>query len=251
LTQWDSNGQGTCAQPHACSSASRLASVGWSAGIDEFPTGLRRPAGAADNLDRKAELAAWFERHAARFEAGSAFIAGSTPGVSSQHHREDWGTVRPGRVAAIVALVGGLLWITAAALGWSADTKPVAHANPLVDAKTLAHATRFADAKTVTDTKPLVYDLGLVAFLLALAGFGYSLVDHAPWWLRLVVSLATPLLGLMGWITVVDLDTANAQIVLVAGIALLLGGLIAIARTRRLAVDDPPSRGHRGSHRLP
>lgn len=157
----------------------------------------------------------------------------------------------PGRLAAIVALVGGLLWVAAAVLGWSADTKPLAHANPLVDAKTLAHATSFADAKTVADTKTLVYGVGLAAFLLALAGFGYSLVDHAPWWLRLVVSLATPLLGLMGWVTVVDLVASNARIVLVAGIILLVSGVVAIPRTRRRPVYDPPLRGHRGSHRLP
>ena len=129
----------------------------------------------------------------------------------------------PSRVAAIVALVGGLLWIAAAVLGWGADAKT------------------------------LVYYPGLAAFLIALAGFGYSLVDHAPGWLRFVVSLATPLLGLTGWVTVVDVMASNAMIVLVAGIALLIAGLVAIPRTRRVPVEDHavPARGRRAAHRLP
>jgi hypothetical protein len=130
----------------------------------------------------------------------------------------------PSRVAAIVALVGGLLWIAAAVLGWGADAKP------------------------------LVYDAGLAAFLIALAGFGYSLVDHAPGWLRLVVSIATPLLGLMGWTMIIDaLPSSNAVVVLVGGIALLVCGMIAIPRTRRIRADvhEPPVRGRRASHRLP
>jgi hypothetical protein len=129
----------------------------------------------------------------------------------------------PSRVAAIVALVGGLLWIAAAVLGWGASALSLA------------------------------YYPGLAAFLIALAGFGYSLVDHAPGWLRFVVSLATPLLGLTGWVTVEGVMSSNAMIVLVAGIALLIAGLVAIPRTRRVPVEDhaPPARGRRAAHRLP
>jgi hypothetical protein len=58
----------------------------------------------------------------------------------------------------------------------------------------------------------------------------------------------------MGWTMVIDaLPSSNAVVVLVGGIALLVCGMIAIPRTRRIPTDvhEPPVRGRRASHRLP
>src|SRR6478735_7857713 len=98
------------------------------------------------------------------------------------------------RAAAVAAVLGGLVWIVAAVVDWGQDVNPV------------------------------VSTVGLVWFLLALAGVGYSLVDQAPVWLRVVVSVATPLLGYGVWSTVVDAFTDSALPVLVSGLVMLALG---------------------------
>lgn len=120
------------------------------------------------------------------------------------------------RGAAIISVLGGLLWAAAAVLNWGADVRP------------------------------LLYELGLATLLVALAGLGYSLVDHAPVWLRLVVSAATPLLGLMLWIMVVDVVPANSPVVMLAAVGMVIGGLIALPRTRN-AQSRAPARGRRAA----
>jgi ABC-type enterochelin transport system permease subunit len=71
-------------------------------------------------------------------------------------------------------------------------------------------------------------------------------VDHAPVWLRLVVSAATPLLGLMLWIMVVDVVPANSPVVMLAAVGMVIGGLIALPRTRN-AQSRAPARGRRAA----
>ena len=85
------------------------------------------------------------------------------------------------RAAGMAAVLGGLVWLVAAALDWGRDVNPV------------------------------VYTVGLVWFLVASMGLGYGLVDKAPVWLRAVVSVATPLLGYGVWFTISDAFTARSR----------------------------------------
>lgn len=120
------------------------------------------------------------------------------------------------RAAAVAAVLGGLVWVVAAVLDWGAGVDPVA------------------------------YLVGLGGFLLALAGLGYTLVDHAPVWLRAIVLVATPVLGYAVWITVADAFDNDSLPVLGAGVALLLAGGAALARRSRKPVQAPV-RGHRAA----
>jgi hypothetical protein len=120
------------------------------------------------------------------------------------------------RAAALAAVLGGLVWVAAAVIDWGSDVNPV------------------------------VYGVGLVWFLLALAGVGYHLVDRAPMWLRAVVCVATPLLGFGVWFTITELFTPDYLVVLVGGLALLSGGAATLARTRP-EVAAAPVRGRRAA----
>jgi hypothetical protein len=121
------------------------------------------------------------------------------------------------RAAAIAAVLGGLVWLVAAALDWGQDVNPI------------------------------VYTVGLVWFLVALMGLGYGLVDKAPVWLRAVVSVATPLLGYGVWFTISDAFTSSDLPVLVAGLLLVAVGGLALVRSRGAEPVEAPVRGRRAA----
>ena len=121
------------------------------------------------------------------------------------------------RAAAVAAVLGGLVWIVAAVVDWGQDVNPV------------------------------VSTVGLLWFLLALAGVGYSLVDHAPVWLRAVVTVATALLGYGVWFTVVDAFTDTALPVLVSGLVMLALGAVTLVRGREAPPADAPVHGRRAA----
>jgi hypothetical protein len=78
-------------------------------------------------------------------------------------------------------------------------------------------------------------------------GLGYRLVDHAPVWLRAVVTVATPLLGYGVWFTVRDAFTSDYLPVLLAGLLMVgIGGLV-LARTRSAVPAKAPVRGRRAA----
>ena len=120
------------------------------------------------------------------------------------------------RAAAGAAVLGGLVWVAAAVVAWGEDVNPVAGA------------------------------LGAVLFLLTFGAIGYSLVDRAPVWLRAVVCVATPALAYAVWITVEAGFATDHLPVLVAGLVLLGGGGLALARTRSEPVEVPV-RGRRAA----
>jgi hypothetical protein len=132
------------------------------------------------------------------------------------------------RLGSAAAVVGGLLWIVAAALGWGEDP--------------------------VSGTP---YLAGLVLLVVAFAAWGYALVETAPVWLRAVVTVATPLLAVMVWLIVRDSIPAEPVAVLVGAALLLAGGVTGLVRGRgRTAVpatsgapaaDPPPARGRRAA----
>ncbi|MGN6129122.1 MAG: hypothetical protein ACTHOK_02150 [Nocardioidaceae bacterium] len=104
------------------------------------------------------------------------------------------------RVASGAAALGGIGWVAGAALGWGSDA-PAA-----------------------------LYLVGLLLALLALAALGYSLVATAPVWLRAVVTVATPALGYMVWVTVRDAFAHDYVPVAVAGLLLLAAGGVGLSR---------------------
>src|SRR5690349_761416 len=117
------------------------------------------------------------------------------------------------RATAGAAVLGGLVWAVGAALAWGQDVGAVVTA------------------------------LGLLGFLVALAGVGYSLVETAPVWLRAVVSVATPLLGYGVWATLVAAFDDSALPVLLSGLVMLAVGATAWARARETTSADAPVRG--------
>ena len=121
------------------------------------------------------------------------------------------------RAAFGAALLSGLVWVVAGALAWGGDVNP------------------------------LVYAVGLVGFVVAFAAFGYTLVDHAPVWLRSVVSVATPALAYMVWIAVSDPFASDYLPALVAGLALLVVGAVGLARGRSERIAAAPVRGRRAA----
>jgi hypothetical protein len=120
------------------------------------------------------------------------------------------------RAAALAAVLGGLVWVVAAAVDQGGNVNPT------------------------------LRGVGLLCVLAALAASGYALVPTAPLWLRALVCLATPALGYAVWATVRDAFDTNSLPVLAGGlVALAIGGLV-LARTRGDEVD-PPVHGHRAS----
>jgi hypothetical protein len=119
------------------------------------------------------------------------------------------------RVASVLSVLGGAVWIGAALVGWGGDSQE------------------------------MLYLLGLVLFVLAFAALGYSLVASAPVWLRAVVTVATPALGYMVWVTVRDAFATDSVVVLAAGVVLLVAGGIGFTRRGH---EEPPTVA-RGGHR--
>ena len=133
------------------------------------------------------------------------------------------GTLTPmsaSRWGSVAALLGGLAWVVSAVLGWGEDPEQVS------------------------------YLVGLALLVVALAAAGYSLVATAPVWLRAVVTLATPALGFMVWLVVLDSVSAGSVAVVLAGVVLLVGGGIGMGRTAgrtREERPEPPVRGRRAA----
>ncbi|NUS52176.1 MAG: hypothetical protein HOQ22_14195 [Nocardioidaceae bacterium] len=120
----------------------------------------------------------------------------------------------------MAAILGGLVWIVGGVLGWGANVNPVA------------------------------YLVGLGWFLVAFAAFGYTLVDHAPVWLRGIVSLATPALAYVVWMSVTDAFATDSPPALGAGLLLLVVGAVAMGRGGRSTAAAPahvPVRGRRAA----
>jgi hypothetical protein len=120
------------------------------------------------------------------------------------------------RVASAAALLGGLAWMLAGMVGRGGD----------------------ADGP--------VYDAGLVLVVVAFAALGYSLVETAPVWLRALVTVATPALACMVWVTVRDAFSADYLPVLAAGLVLAAAAGVGLARARK---QRPPAgvRGRRAA----
>ncbi|MGN6575028.1 MAG: hypothetical protein ACTHKG_05020 [Nocardioides sp.] len=124
------------------------------------------------------------------------------------------------RVGAVAAVLGGLLWIVAGVIGWGDE--PI--------------------------NQPL-YVAGLVLLVVAFAALGYALVATAPVWLRAVVTIATPALGLMVWLILRD-SLSDYVAAVTGGALLLVGGGVALARSRPPAAgpaEPPPARGRRAA----
>jgi hypothetical protein len=124
------------------------------------------------------------------------------------------------RWGSVAALLGGLAWVVSAVLGWGEDPEQVS------------------------------YLVGLALLVVALAAAGYSLVATAPVWLRAVVTLATPALGLSVWLVVLDGVAAGYVAVVLAGVVLLVGGGIGMGRASRRTREErpePPVRGRRAA----
>jgi hypothetical protein len=120
------------------------------------------------------------------------------------------------RAAALAGVLGGLVWAVAAVIGWGGDVNHV------------------------------VYVVGLVWLVVALCVLGYGLVDHAPMWLRAVVSVATPALGLVVWVAVLNGFDTDHLPVLAAGIAMLAVSGVALTRSGPREVGSPVG-GHRAA----
>ncbi|MGZ5417797.1 MAG: hypothetical protein ACXWDI_11505 [Nocardioides sp.] len=123
------------------------------------------------------------------------------------------------RLGSVAALLGGLVWVAAAVLSWGDD-----------------------------ELNRGLYLAGLVLLVASFAALGYSLVATAPVWLRAVVTIATPLLGLMVWLILRDSIPADYVAAVVGGVLLFLGGGIALSRAGSApAKAEPPARGRRAA----
>lgn len=119
------------------------------------------------------------------------------------------------RIGSAGALLGGLVWIAAAAISWGDD-----------------------------ELQQPLYVAGLVLLVVAFACLGYALVATAPVWLRGVVTVATPLLAVMVWLILRDSVSADHVAAVVGGVLLLVGGGIALGRS----VGEAPERPARPAH---
>jgi hypothetical protein len=125
------------------------------------------------------------------------------------------------RIGAVGAVLGGLVWIVAAVLSWGDE-----------------------------DLNQSLYVAGLALLVLAFAALGYALVATAPVWLRAVVTIATPLLGVMVWLILRDSLPSDYLSAMVGGVLLLVGGGIALGRSRGEAPPakpEPPAHGRRAA----
>lgn len=120
------------------------------------------------------------------------------------------------RLGSIAAVLGGVAWVAAAVLGWGAD-----------------------------EVLPGLYAAGFALLVLALAALGYALVTTAPLWLRVVVTAATPVLGVMVWLIVEDAIGRGYLAMVVGGVLLLVGGGIGLSRAGGRPAGPSPA-AHRG-----
>lgn len=143
--------------------------------------------------------------------------------------------MRSSKIASFAALVGGVAWLVKVALIW-------------------------ANGGENTDGGPVAacYFLGLVVLAVALLAGGYTTVATAPAWLRLVVSVATVLLG---WIIFTSIGSAAQGVytadtwlrdelgIMISALLALLGATIGFARIRATAPAAPPKHGGHRAHR--
>ncbi len=137
------------------------------------------------------------------------------------------------RWGAVAAVVGGLLWTAEAVLLFAGGGDKSAAAEGL-------------------------YYAGMLALVLALAVAGYSLVRTAPVWLRLIPTVAFPLLVFAVWILVRDALVAlqiqgdewrgEAYTLLAGGVMAVLVGALKLGRSAS-GSTAPPSGGARGEPR--
>jgi len=124
--------------------------------------------------------------------------------------------MKSSKVASTTGVMGGLVWIAAAVRGWGGDADP----------------------------DLMLAGLGLLG--LSLAAVGYALVNHAPFWLRVVVMIATPSLGWMMWITVRAAFPTDHVPILVVGVLEVMFGLIGLGR-KGADTAPAPARGRRAA----
>jgi len=143
-------------------------------------------------------------------------------GRLSGHHP----VMSPRVLAAALGVVGGLLLGAAGGLSFLAGKSPDWHG-------TLAVA-------------------GYAAAVAALCVLGYTLVAHAPVWLRIIVSVAFPLLMASVWQVVdqaiddrVDGWKAAATTRVLAGAIVLVSALIGLRRSARSRADSYEPTHHR------
>jgi len=145
----------------------------------------------------------------------------------------------PRRIASVAALVGGVCWLVRVALIWAGGGE-----------------------NTDGGLVGVMFLLGLVGLVVALAAAGYTLVETAPVWLRAVVVVATPLLVFMVWQMIDQAILAvytsggwlrgELNVLLAALVALALGGWglrrhRAAASARAASAPPRPVRGRRAA----
>jgi hypothetical protein len=126
--------------------------------------------------------------------------------------------MKASKFGSVFALLGGAVWIVAAAL----DLGALASGEPL-------------------------YWGGLLGLRVALAAAGYAVGASAPVWLRAVVSVATLLLGYTIWALVADGLGRTPTTLLPAGLVMLVAGA---AGAMRRGPEREPRRqigGHRAA----
>jgi hypothetical protein len=123
------------------------------------------------------------------------------------------------RWGSVAALLGGVAWVASAVLGWGGEQDQVS------------------------------YLVGLGLVVIALGFGGYALVATAPVWLRAVVAVATPALGLSVWLVVMDSVTPGYLPVVLGGVVLIVAGGIGLGRggRREEKPEPPPTRGRRAA----
>jgi hypothetical protein len=123
------------------------------------------------------------------------------------------------RWGSVAALLGGVVWVASAVLGWGGEQDQVS------------------------------YLVGLALVVVALAFGGYALVATAPVWLRAVVAVATPALGFSVWLVVMDSVTPGYLPVVIGGVVLIVAGGIGLGRgaQRDEKPEPPPTRGRRAA----
>lgn len=124
------------------------------------------------------------------------------------------------RLGSVAAILGGLVWIAAAVLAWGEDA-----------------------------VGSVLHVVGFALLVVAFATMGYALVATAPLWLRAVVTVATPALGAMLWLTLRDAVDEPYVAVMVGGVLLLLGGGIGLGRAAPAGRGEPDAsvRGRRAA----
>jgi hypothetical protein len=132
--------------------------------------------------------------------------------------------MRSSKLAALVAIIAGGVWIASALLSWDDDG--------------------------LSDLSTSLWWGGLGAFALTSALVGYAAVTRSPIWLRVVVFVGAAALG-GSILSALDLEMEAIHTVLVSlgGVLVVLGlgGLIRRSRQAEPAADEAHS--HRGGRR--